>query len=142
MTKVRYVPPLPMAVSNLTRLMGQPIDPLIRMSNFSDSEFERFVGGIVYEILKPEKGYIDVYNFSGAGDKGRDVIGCYPDNSVDYYQCKNYSAEVNMSAFLIEIAKVIYYAAIGDIPFPKKYFMIARSGLNPAVYDLSKNPKN
>jgi hypothetical protein len=89
--------PTPWPNSNRRLLLGQgaPIDPLIRLSTFTDKEFERFIWEWVQGYLS--KRYVEVQARGGAGDKGRDVLGWVDSAGVeprrwDLYQCKRYAS--------------------------------------------------
>jgi hypothetical protein len=66
-------------LTNQQILLGKPLDPLEIIKVYSDDDWEQFIREWV-EGLKDH--YVEVRRASGAGDKGRDVIG--------YVQAMNY----------------------------------------------------
>lgn len=84
------------------------IAPVERMRLFSDDQFESFVAEWAVGCIKPT--CKEVYNFGGAGDKGRDVIAEFHDGTTIYFQCKKYDHPLNPSETYIEIG---YSSAVG-----------------------------
>ena len=64
----------------------------------------------LYYLKKICGEYARMVNFSGSGDRGRDVIG-YVDETqspplCDVFQCKHYKNSVTTSEFMPELAKL------------------------------------
>jgi len=137
--------PTPWPDANRRLLLGQgvPIDPLVRLSTFDDTEFERFIWEWVRGYLASH--YFDVQARGGAGDKGRDVIGWIDASSVtprqwDLYQCKRYDAPLTPSDFLVELGKLCYYTEKGDYTVPQHYYIVSPLGVGNALQDLIDDP--
>ena len=116
------------------------IPPLERVKSFSDESFEEFIAEWAVACVRTR--YKDVYRIGGAGDKGRDVIAEYEDGTFDYYQCKKYSAQLQPSQYWIEFGKLCYFIYSGDIPMPKKYYIIASHDLSRKMRELIDNKEN
>lgn len=88
--------------------------------------------------------YVDVQRFSGAGDKGRDVVGfvSHPASSSqwDNYQCKHYKAPLRPSDIFVELGKLCYFTHIGDYSIPRKYRFVAPHDVGPKLKDLLLKP--
>lgn len=137
--------PTPWPDANRRLLLGQgiPVDPLVRLSTFTDVEFERFICEWVGGYLA--KGYVEVQARGGAGDKGRDILAWIdPPNSKprrwDLYQCKRYDAKLTPSDFLIELGKLCYYTNKGDYTIPQHYFIVSPLGVGNSLQDLIDDP--
>jgi hypothetical protein len=84
---------LPKTAGPLTNedvLLAPRIDPVARLATFSDAEWVQFVR----EWATGLKQYKKIRQVDGAGDEGRDVIGCVGESSLsdpwDNFQCKHY----------------------------------------------------
>jgi hypothetical protein len=75
---------------------GLPINPLDRLKNFSDKEFERFTLEWATDYLaKKLPGVDQIQQRGGAGDKGRDIVVWLDPPTVKprrwrLFQCKHY----------------------------------------------------
>ena len=114
------------------------IPPIERMRLFSDDQFESFVAEWAVSCIKPT--CKEVYNFGGAGDKGRDVIAEFPDGSTIYFQCKKYDHSLIPSEMYVEIGKLCYYTYTEEITIPKSYYFVAPHDAGPKFSTLLKNP--
>ena len=143
---VQAVPqPTPWPDSNRRLLLGQgaPIDPLVRLSTFTDTEFERFIWEWVNGYLAQR--YVEVQARGGAGDKGRDVIGWIDDSAAhprrwDLYQCKRYESKLTPGDFMVELGKLCYYTHKGDYTVPQHYFIVTPLGIGNSLQDLIDDP--
>jgi hypothetical protein len=126
--------------------VGLPVNPLDRLANFSDTEFERF-------ILEWANGYLskkvpEVYEVQwrgGSGDKGRDIIVWLDPPAVSprrylLYQCKHYEKRLGTDAAAVEIGKVLYYTAEGHYSVPKEYWFVTHQGVTGNLQDLLDEP--
>jgi hypothetical protein len=137
--------PTPWPDANRRLLLGRgaPVDPLIRLSTFSDVEFERFIWEWVDGFLT--KHYVEVQARGGAGDKGRDVLGWIDPSTVtprrwDLYQCKRYDDKLTPGAFLVELGKLCYYSHRGDYTVPLNYYIVSPLGVGNGLQDLIDDP--
>jgi hypothetical protein len=143
---VQAVPqPTPWPDANRRLLLGQgaPVDPLVRLSTFTDTEFERFIWEWVNGYLTQR--YVEVQARGGAGDKGRDVIGWLEDSTTqprrwDLYQCKQYDSKLAPSDFMVELGKLCYYTHKGDYTVPQHYFIVTPLGIGNSLQDLIDDP--
>lgn len=105
-----------------------------------EDTYEELVASWAYSCLKGR--YVECYRIGGAGDHGIDILACRSESKddCDIYQCKHYNAPVTASTILPEICKILYFAFIGTIPVPKKYFVLAPKGLNANFMDLYIKP--
>ena len=125
-------------ISSSEVLQGKVIPDIDRLLLFSPHDFEAMVLEWATEFLKGK--YSDVKNIGGAGDKGRDVIGYYPDNSIDIYQCKHYKDPITPTIMYVELGKLCLYTFNKDYPTPKTYYVVSPKGCGGALSDLIDNP--
>jgi hypothetical protein len=137
--------PTPWADANRRLLLGNgaPIDPLVRLANFTDVEFERFIWEWARGYLAHQ--YIEVQHRGGAGDKGRDVVAWLDPSSIvprrwDLYQCKRYKDALTPSDFLVELGKLCLYTHRRDYSIPRHYWIVAPKGVGNTLQDLIDNP--
>ncbi len=106
----------------------------------TDEQLEEFVRAWV--IAKKE--YHEVVLYSGSGDRGRDVVGYLSKERAEgdwhNYQCKHYGRTLPTKTALREIAKVLYYAHVGEFTAPKKFNFVAPRGLNRDLKTLIFKP--
>jgi hypothetical protein len=126
-------------LSNEEILMGKKSHPLQTLKTYNPDDFEVFIQEWAFGFLMQKSGSFDsVYRIGSTGDKGRDVVA-YVDKEkklVDYFQCKAYAKALNKSDALPEIAKLLFYAAKGDLIYPQKYYFIAPRNITPALFDF------
>lgn len=126
-------------------LTGPRIEPKEYVRLYSDRKFEAFIEEWAFYYLKQICGeYVRVVNFSGSGDRGRDVIG-YVDETqsspiCDVYQCKHYKNPVTTSEFLPELAKLCKHAFDKTIPIPRRYWIVAPQDVGPGLGELLESP--
>jgi hypothetical protein len=135
--------PWPNANARLLGLgVGLPVDPLDRLANFSDLEFERFILEWANGYLsKKLPGVYEVQWRGGAGDKGRDIIVWLDPPTASprrclLYQCKHYDGHLGTDAAAVEIGKILYYTSEGDYPVPKEYWFVTHKGVTNNLQDL------
>ncbi len=114
------------------------IPPIDKVHIMDEDSFESFILEWLYGCKKTK--YFSIKQIGGAGDKGRDIIAYYKDGEVDYYQCKHYNTALAPSNFYVELGKLCYYTYKGEIPIPKKYYIIASNDVGPLLQDLLNNP--
>lgn len=106
-----------------------------------DDELERFVGDWV---ATKRASYLDSERFSGAGDKGRDVVGYCSARRMEgewhNYQCKQLKKRLGETDALIELGKVISFSARGDFSLPSRFVFVAPRGVVRAVQELIAHP--
>jgi hypothetical protein len=77
--------------------------------------------------------YVEVTRFSGAGDRGRDVVGFLSKERHEgpwhNYQCKQYKNLLPVAKALCEIGKVLYYAFKREFSPPNSYMFVAPRGV-------------
>lgn len=106
----------------------------------TDKQLEAFVRA----WAEGKKGYHRVAIFSGASDRGRDVVG-YKTAALDEgdwhnFQCKQYGKTLPTANGLAEIGKVLYYAHRGEFTAPAAFYFVAPRGLNRNLRALLSNP--
>lgn len=117
-------------------------EPLLRLRNMRDDEFERVVGEWAYSCLRSSKKYSNVALLGGSGDSGRDLVA-YIDSDMkkfDIYQCKRYDKPLSPSVYMIEFGKLCYYTFIGEYSVPRKYYIVASNGIGKLLRSLIENP--
>lgn len=125
---------------NLNLILGTPISPLQKLSVMEDREFEEIILEWVAEYLSSK--YEKVKRCAGAGDMGRDIIGIINSqtNEWDNYQCKHYNQPLTPTDFYVEAGKLCYYTFNSSFTIPKKYFILASSGVGSKLGDMLANP--
>jgi hypothetical protein len=129
-------------VSTRQAFSSAALSPKQIVSSYSAEQWEEFIeewtAGLKLE-------YFEVQRFSGAGDKGRDVVG-FVSNPVttsqwDNYQCKRYTNRpLRPSDIWIELGKACYYTFIGDYTLPRKYRFVAPHDVGPTLRELLLKP--
>lgn len=117
-------------------------EPLLRLRNMSDDEFERVVGEWAYSCLRNSEKYSDVVLMGGSGDSGRDLVA-YIDSDMqkfDIYQCKQYDKPLSPAVYMVEFGKLCYYTFIGEYNIPQKYYIVASNGIGKSLRSLIENP--
>lgn len=117
--------------------VGVPISPIQRLRFISPEEWEHFVVEWV-DHLRPA--YKDVQRCGGSGDLGRDVIGIVDDATWDNYQCKHYAKPLGVADVLPELAKLTYYARIGEYSYPRRYVFVAPQGGSTHLINILPKP--
>ena len=120
-------------------LSGQIIPAIDRLSTISEDDFEDLVLEWADGYLS--KKYDKVREFGGAGDKGRDVVGYYPEGQMDFFQCKRYAVPLSPSQIWIELGKIIYYSFDKHYKSPKTYYFVTSKGVGPKLLDLIEKPE-
>jgi hypothetical protein len=125
-------------------LSGPPVEPLDRIKNYSEAQFEAFIAEWAYYYLKELSGeYESVARTGGAGDKGRDVIGYVnkkPSIVYDVFQCKHYDAALAPSDIWIELAKLCHHTYTGVLAMPRKYRFVSPKDVGPKLGLLLEKP--
>ncbi len=142
--EVEAPPPLP-ACTPEEILLGPYVDPLDRISRYSDKKFEEMIEEWAFYYLRNLKGeYKRVRRLGGAGDMGRDVIGYVdPDAdqvTIDVYQCKHYGHPLQPGEFWPELAKLCIFTFEDKIPLPRKYYITAPQDCGPELSALLDKP--
>ncbi|QDM29555.1 restriction endonuclease [Tardiphaga sp. vice304] len=139
--------PWPSANARLLGMgLGLPVQPLVRLAQFSAAEFERFTLEWASDYLAKNVPEIcEVQQRGGSGDKGRDVIAWHDPSSVSprrwsMYQCKHYDARLGGGVAAAEIAKILYYTHIGDYSAPHEYYFVTHQGVTSPLQDLLDDP--
>jgi hypothetical protein len=129
-------------LTNQQILLGKRLDPLEVIKIYSEDDWEQFIREWV-EGLKDH--YVDVRRASGAGDKGRDVIGYVQAMNTggpwDNYQCKHYGHALHPGDLWKELAKLCYYTFIKKYSVPRAYYFVAPRGVGPECLRLLENPE-
>ena len=90
--------------------------------------------------------YAQVRRASGAGDKGRDVIGYVgavnSGGPWNNFQCKHYDHALHPSDIWKELAKLCYYTFEKKYSVPRAYYFAGPQGVGPEVLGLLENPGN
>jgi hypothetical protein len=139
--------PWPNANARLLGLgMGLPVEPLVRLAQFSASEFERFTLEWATDYLAKLQDVHEVQQRGGAGDKGRDIIVWLNASNVQprrwiLYQCKHYGASLGEGVAAAEIGKILFYTYRGDYTIPKEYWFVTHKGVTSDFQDLLDAPE-
>lgn len=128
-------------------LYGPPVDAQLRIKGYSEDEFEGFIQewAFFYKQLQ-EKRYVQVGQFGGAGDKGRDVVG-YIDplgsgGRIDIFQCKHYGHGLHPSDVWVELGKLCYYTFRGAFAVPEEYRFVCPDDVGGTLGLLLENPED
>jgi hypothetical protein len=107
-----------------------------------DDELERFVHSW---LAKKRASYLASERFSGAGDKGRDVVAYLSASRMEgtwhNYQCKQLKKRLGEPDALLELGKIVAYSARGDFSLPSKYVFVAPRGVVRGVQELIAHPE-
>jgi hypothetical protein len=107
-----------------------------------DDELERFVDAW---LTAKCSSYHEAERFSGAGDKGRDVVGYVTASKLEgewhNYQCKQLRRRLGETEALIEIGKILSHSAGGEFRLPAKYVFVAPRGVVRTVQELVAQPE-
>jgi hypothetical protein len=128
-------------------LTGPRLEPKEYVRLYSDKKFEAFIEEWAFYYLKQIcSEYVRVVNFSGSGDRGRDVIG-YVDETqspplCDVFQCKHYKNPVTASEFMPELAKLCKHSCDKTIPIPRQYWIVAPQDVGPGLGELLETPED
>jgi len=120
-------------------LGGQVIPPIKRMRGLSEDDFEDLV--VEWAVGYLSNKYSKVMRLGNSGDKGRDVICYYDDDSRDIYQCKHYSQTLGPAKMWIEFGKLCYYTFNKDYEIPRNYIIVTSKGVGQKLNDFIDNPK-
>lgn len=134
--------PIPQKPSQINRIFDNT-EPLIRLKQMDEYEFERVVETWAYVCLKETKDYYNVVRIGGAKDAGRDLVA-YFDSSYekfDIYQCKHYEKPLSLSDYIIEFGKLCYYTYIKEYEVPINYYIVASNGIGPSLRKVLEMPK-
>ena len=121
---------------------GLPVQPLDRLAQFNDVDFERFTLEWANGYLaKHVPGVYEIQWRGSAGDKGRDIIVWFgpPDVSPRrcwLYQCKHYESRLGTDTAAVEIGKLLYYTSEGSYPIPEKFWFVTHQGVTNPLQDL------
>lgn len=95
--------------------------------------------------LQKNTEYFKVETFSGAVDRGRDVVGFVDQNlhegTWDNFQCKQYGKTLPTATAFHEIGKILYYANQGEFTAPRAFKFVAPNGVNRNLQRLLFKPK-
>ncbi|HHJ4378787.1 TPA: ABC-three component system protein, partial [Citrobacter freundii] len=139
--------PWPGANARLLGLgVGLPIPPLVRLSQFSAADFERFTLEWASGYLAKQQHVNEIQQRGGAGDKGRDIVVWLDPSNVSprrwcLYQCKHYDANLGLPKAGVEIAKVLFYTYTGDYTAPEEYNFVTHRGVTSPFQDLLDSPE-
>ena len=118
--------------------MGVNIPPINQVKMMDEDSFEHFTVEWLYSCKKNR--YASIKKIGGAGDRGRDVIGYYNNETVDYYQCKHYASALKPTDYYIELGKLCYFTFSKEYAIPKNYYIVASNDIGPKLNKLIENP--
>lgn len=135
-------PPKPTAVVTLAQVMQGPvIPPQQQLLIYSPDQWEDFVQEWAHYCLKSK--YKQVQRFTGAGDRGIDVVGFADDKLLqgvwDNYQCKHYDHALTPGDVWAEFGKVIWYSYKDEYRPPRHYDFVAPKGAGTSLSALLGN---
>ncbi len=116
--------------------------PLVRLSTFSDKQFENFILEWVHSL---KERYTEVHRLGGTGDLGRDIVAWIDPPGVmnrrwDLYQCKHYKNPLTPTRFWVEIGKLCYYTYIREYSLPENYYIVTHKDIGIKLHDLLSKP--
>ena len=130
-------------LTNQQILLGQKHEPSELIKLYSQDDWEEFIREWVQSLRRR---YREVRRASGAGDKGRDVVGYVCEINAggpwDNFQCKHYDHALYPSDIWKELAKLCYYTFSKIYSVPRAYYFVAPQGVGPEVLQLLENPAN
>lgn len=113
------------------------------LTTMNENTYENLVTSWAYWCLKDNGGrkYEDVMRIGGTGDKGVDVIAYFDQKNkvCDIYQCKHYNHPIRKSDVIGELGKFLFFMAIGELPVPETYYLMAPQGLGDRFLQLYEN---
>lgn len=117
---------------------GAPVQPVVRLRNFSPEEWEDFVCEWAHSLKEK---YRAVDRCGGAGDMGRDVIALHHEGAAwTNFQCKRYDHRLHPGDIWLELGKLCYYTKIKEYAVPEKYYFVAPRSVGTALRDLIRAP--
>jgi len=127
-------------MSNSELLLGLPVPPIQRLQLIDEDTYEEIVLCWCKDYVNNK--YETIYQFGGAGDKGRDVCAYvdFANDVFDLYQCKHYDRKIGYSDVQVEFGKLLYYTFSKQYKIPRSYFFVAPQGISTALHDLIKKP--
>jgi hypothetical protein len=130
-------------LTNQQILLGQKHDPSELIKLYSQDAWENFIREWAESLTGR---YREVRRASGAGDKGRDVVGYVEEINAggpwDNFQCKHYDHALYPSDLWKELAKLCYYTFIKTYSVPRAYYFVAPRGIGPDALQLLENPES
>jgi hypothetical protein len=130
-------------LTNQQILLGQRHEPSELIKLYPQDDWEEFIREWV-EGLRGR--YREVRRASGAGDKGRDVVGYVGEVNAagpwDNFQCKHYDHPLYPSDLWKELAKLCYYTFAKEYSVPRAYYFVAPQGVGPEALQLLENPND
>ncbi|MBV7598019.1 ABC-three component system protein [Aeromonas sp. sia0103] len=119
---------------------GIPIPKTQRVKLFGADEWEAFTEEWASSL---KTSYHSVKRFSGAGDKGLDVVGFIVSNQFDEgwdnYQCKFYENPLTPADIWVEFGKIIYFTYSKEFTPPRKYYFVAPKQIGTKLGRLLAN---
>jgi hypothetical protein len=121
---------------------GLPIPKTVRVTTFSPEEWEAFTEEWASSLSDQ---YVKVVRFSGAGDKGLDIVGFLTTSTFsggwDGYQCKRYEHPLRPTEAYPEIGKIIYHSHRGEYPPPRHHYFAPSRGVGTSLERLLASPQ-
>jgi hypothetical protein len=106
----------------------------------NDEDLEKFVR----EWASHKNEYVEVEQFTGPGDMGRDVVGFITKQRHEgpwhNYQCKQYGRSLQTAIAVREVGKMLYFSQRGEFTAPEAYFIVAPRGVNRNLRRLIAKP--
>lgn len=125
----------PVALSADQALQGPQFPPQQQILLYSADQWEEFVHEWVHFCLKER--YAQVQRFSGAGDRGIDILGFADSQKLkgkwDNYQCKHYNHPLRPSDIWPEFGKILWYTFKNEFKPPQHYYFIAPRGVGTTL---------
>ncbi len=129
-------------LNNNDILYGAHIPAIEKIKIISNEQFENLIREWIVGYIIPKKAtYNACKKCSGAGDKGRDVIGVISDEQIyDNFQCKHYDHPLTPGDVWKEIGKMCYYSYKGEYVVPKAYYFVSPQGIGPKLNGYFEKP--
>lgn len=126
-----------------SRIFDVSIKPLVRLRNVEAGEFEDIVSEWASGYLAKCERYKNVAQIGGSKDSGRDIVAYFDDSlqEFDIFQCKRYKDPLSPSTYMSEFGKLCYYTMIGKYNLPRKYYIVASSGIGQDLRELVEHPE-
>jgi hypothetical protein len=113
-----------------------------KIRTLDDERLEAFVKDW---ISRRTRDYPETERWSGAGDKGRDVVGYATqfrhEGAWDNFQCKQLSTRLSEQSAFVELGKIFMHAAQGAYSLPRSYTFVAPKGVVRTVKDYIGHPE-
>ena len=115
-----------------------PLNETRQLFALNDDDLEELIKKWIARLIEEGSEYVGFDRPTASADQGRDAVGFLTDQRYDAdwdnYQCKHLKRPLGMTAFLVELGKIFYYASEGHSVLPRRYVFVApKSAVGPVL---------